>query len=145
MEKLRDFSKYLLPKLLSFVIGCFFGLHCQALNTFCNLFVLFPKGFHYSGLQLFTKLKNSFRRFLLKLAMSQQKGYPRVSLNRMGISGCVCSKFYILIYFPLQQHTGKSDLVHWHIAYRISLFLLPVPVSWIPCRSMKEASEEAIW
>lgn len=44
------------------------------LQSFCSL----PQGFHYPGLQLITKLKNSFRRFLLRVR-SQQKGHPPFS------------------------------------------------------------------
>ena len=50
------------------------------LQSFCSL----PQGFHYSGLQLNLKLKNSFRRFLLRVR-SQHKGHSHIILNPKGI------------------------------------------------------------
>lgn len=76
------------------MIGCFFGFALLGaeyiLHSFCSL----PQGFHYSGLQLIPKLKNSFRRFLLRVR-SQKKGHPPILLNPKAISGCAALTLHL--------------------------------------------------
>lgn len=59
MEQAGGFPKYLLPNLLALWLDVFwFGIVGTeySLQFFCSL----PQSFHYPGLQLITKLKNSF-------------------------------------------------------------------------------------
>lgn len=90
--------------------GWFLAPHYWALNTFLQSFCSLPQGSQYPGLQLRTKLKNSFRRFLLRVRSQQKGGLPSLKpqghlrLCRLSVAPWFC------LFLP-RLHPGGSRVI----------------------------------